>query len=377
VRCEQLDVLVQFAPVDLVFDAVVREVHLPVEVRQVVVARPRPDLVLAPVGAATVSSLMMGFAWGMGSVMVPVVDDDVAESSEQFQVLLSNPRGASLLADAVTVTITDTDPVVIRPGGAGVVEGDDGTVTVDVPVSLSAPSASPVTVEWSTFDPGGSGLATSGVDYVAASGTVTFAPGETAASVRLTVNGDRVDEPDLLWGEWALVRFSNPSANATVDTAFYGLGIGVIFDDDPAPTIRPGGAGVVEGDDGTVTVDVPVTLSNPSASPVTVQWSTFDPGGSGVAAAGVDYEVASGTVTFAPGQTTAVVRLTVVGDTVVEPPLLWGEWVFVAFSSPVNATLDTSFYGLGIAVILDDDDMGFMRDDVCGHGTCSSRFSRP
>ena len=28
---------------------------------------------LAPVGAATVSSLMMGFAWGMGSVMVPLV----------------------------------------------------------------------------------------------------------------------------------------------------------------------------------------------------------------------------------------------------------------------------------------------------------------
>jgi FSR family fosmidomycin resistance protein-like MFS transporter len=29
--------------------------------------------VLAPVGAATVSSLMMGFAWGMGAVMVPIV----------------------------------------------------------------------------------------------------------------------------------------------------------------------------------------------------------------------------------------------------------------------------------------------------------------
>ena len=28
---------------------------------------------LAPVGAATVSSLMMGFAWGMGAVMVPLV----------------------------------------------------------------------------------------------------------------------------------------------------------------------------------------------------------------------------------------------------------------------------------------------------------------
>ena len=29
--------------------------------------------ILAPVGAATVSSLMMGFGWGMGSVMVPIV----------------------------------------------------------------------------------------------------------------------------------------------------------------------------------------------------------------------------------------------------------------------------------------------------------------
>jgi len=28
---------------------------------------------LAPVGAATVSSLMMGFAWGVGSLMVPLV----------------------------------------------------------------------------------------------------------------------------------------------------------------------------------------------------------------------------------------------------------------------------------------------------------------
>ena len=28
---------------------------------------------LAPVGAATVSSLMMGFAWGIGATMVPIV----------------------------------------------------------------------------------------------------------------------------------------------------------------------------------------------------------------------------------------------------------------------------------------------------------------
>jgi hypothetical protein len=49
---EQLDVLVEFAPVDLVLDAVVGEVDLPVEVRQVVVVRPRADLVLVTIRAA-------------------------------------------------------------------------------------------------------------------------------------------------------------------------------------------------------------------------------------------------------------------------------------------------------------------------------------
>jgi hypothetical protein len=46
---EQLDVLVALAAVHLVLDAVVREVHLAIEVRQVVLACPVADLVLAAV----------------------------------------------------------------------------------------------------------------------------------------------------------------------------------------------------------------------------------------------------------------------------------------------------------------------------------------
>jgi len=49
---EQLDILVVLAPIDLVLDAVVREVDLAIEVRQVVVARPLANLVLVAVGAA-------------------------------------------------------------------------------------------------------------------------------------------------------------------------------------------------------------------------------------------------------------------------------------------------------------------------------------
>ena len=49
---EQLDVLMVFAPVHLVLDAVIGEVNLPVEIRQVVLARPLANLVLVAVRAA-------------------------------------------------------------------------------------------------------------------------------------------------------------------------------------------------------------------------------------------------------------------------------------------------------------------------------------
>jgi hypothetical protein len=49
VRREQLDILVLLAAVDLVLDAVVREVHLTIEVRQVVLACPIADFVFAAV----------------------------------------------------------------------------------------------------------------------------------------------------------------------------------------------------------------------------------------------------------------------------------------------------------------------------------------
>ena len=60
----------------------------------------------------------------------------------------------------------------------------------------------------------------------------------------------------------------------------------------PLPVVVPGGAGIVEGNAGTKVLQVPVTLSAPSAVPVTVQWSTFD--GSGQPAVGVDYDVGVG-----------------------------------------------------------------------------------
>ena len=52
VRREQLDVLVKFPAIDLVLDAVVGEMNLVVEVRQIVLARPVADLVLVAARSA-------------------------------------------------------------------------------------------------------------------------------------------------------------------------------------------------------------------------------------------------------------------------------------------------------------------------------------
>jgi len=85
---------------------------------------------------------------------------------------------------------------------------------------MSASSANAVSFDFATSD----GTATAGVDYQANSGTIQIDPGETEASVAVTVFGDVDDEGD----ETLDLDLSNP-VNATLATA---SAIGTIVDDD-------------------------------------------------------------------------------------------------------------------------------------------------
>jgi Calx-beta domain len=99
----------------------------------------------------------------------------------------------------------------------------------------------------------------------------------------------------------------------------------------PKPSLTIGDASVVEGNAGTTTLSFPVTLSAASTQPVSVAYSTAD----GTAKAGSDYAQATGTVTFAPGEASKTIAVSVVGDTAIEPD----ETLTAAISSPVNATI--------------------------------------
>jgi hypothetical protein len=80
----------------------------------------------------------------------------------------------------------------ISIGNTIVVEGNGGQRAVDVMVIISAVETSAVTVSFSTTDKS----ASAGSDYVAAKGTVTFAPGETMKRITVSVTGDQVCEPN-------------------------------------------------------------------------------------------------------------------------------------------------------------------------------------
>jgi hypothetical protein len=242
-------------------------------------------------------------------------------------------------------------PVVV-PGVGSVTEGNSGSKTLSVPVTLSHEFGDPVTVKWETVD--SLTQPTAGVDYAPASGTVTFAPGQTTATASFTVYGDTIDENTLWNAEWGAVRFHSPT-NATIGPDFDAIGFALIFDDDPPPTIVTSTASVREGNVGDTTLPVKVGLSTPSGQTVTVHWATRD--SAAQPKAGVDYAPGSGTITFAPGETSRTVPFVVHGDTVDEPGEGYdAEWGGIQLSAPTNAVFGTGpLAQISLALIVDDD----------------------
>ncbi|HUL80025.1 MAG TPA: FG-GAP-like repeat-containing protein, partial [Vicinamibacteria bacterium] len=114
----------------------------------------------------------------------------LAEGSRYFwRVVARDPKGAargssfaSFTAGSPALSISD----VALP------EGDSGNCAFVFPVHLSRASASEVSVAFATAD----GTATAGEDYIAASGRLVFAPGETDKTLSVLVYGDTVVEPD-------------------------------------------------------------------------------------------------------------------------------------------------------------------------------------
>ena len=134
-------------------------------------------------------------------------------------------EGAICTADgkvlANTAVATVKGPVAVSVADARVEEGPG--VTLDFAVSLSRAASAPVTVQYATAD----GTATAGADYTAASGTLSFAAGETEKTVSVAVLDDAHDEGE----ETMKLVLSNPSGARIRD----GEATGTIENSDAIP----------------------------------------------------------------------------------------------------------------------------------------------
>src|SRR5688500_1301016 len=166
---------------------------------------------------------------------------------------------ATVLALAVPASANAANISIDDPS---VSEGDIGTASAVFTVSLSEPSAEQVSVDFATSD----GTASALLDYTSHSETVTFAPGETSKQVTVPVHGDVFEEADE--------TFHGDLTNASVATIVDSQGTATIVDDDGVPGISIGDASDAEGNSGQKQLAFNVSLSNPSAAPITVDYAT-------------------------------------------------------------------------------------------------------
>ena len=166
------------------------------------------------------------------TIQVPILDDAVTEQDETFTIALrntSNPEAVGAPSiQIVNVQDHSTVPFIFMLDGPQVVEGNTGTTTQAVfNVILSAATGRSVSVNYATGNvnaSGGAACGHQGVDYESKSGTLTFQPGTSTASIAVKVCGDRFAEANELF----VVNLSNPS-NAMLALA---QGSGRIDNDD-------------------------------------------------------------------------------------------------------------------------------------------------
>jgi Calx-beta domain/FG-GAP-like repeat len=263
------------------------------------------------------------------TITVVVNGDRLVEPNEYFYVNLSVAPTTPVLDSQGMGTILDDEPSVSITDVARK-EGQSGTTLFVFTVTLSAASDVPVTINYGTLD----GTARAGEDYTAATfQTLTFAPGQTTTNIIVAVMGDRQAEAD----EYFNVNLSSPNAHVADSR-----GIGTILDDEPRISITD--VARKEGRSGTTRFVFTVTLSAAYDVPVTVNYATAD----GTAKAGEDYVAKSGTLTFAPGQTTKRIAVRVKGEWKNEAD----ETFFVNLSGATNAMLVDP---TGLGTILNDD----------------------
>lgn len=267
------------------------------------------------------------------TISINTIEDSTYETPENLTVVLSNPSTDATISNTTgTGTINDND---VAPATLAI--SDAPTVTEGGTLVFTVARSGNTTIAASASFTTVNGTALSGSDYTFNSGTVSFAAGETSKPINVVTTDDAVVETQ----ENLTVTLSVPGANTTITTA---NATGLINDNDVAPpTLAIGDASATEGG----ILIFTVTRSGDTTGSTSVNYATAN----GTAIAN-DYFAVSGTLTFAPGETSRTISVAAQTDTRVE----FDEVFYVNISGATGGA--TIIDGQGQGTIFDDGTSG-------------------
>jgi hypothetical protein len=237
-----------------------------------------------------------------------------------------------------TAQFVGQSAVSIRVANVSLLEGNSGTTAAAFSLTLSAPSAVPVSVAWKTTN----GSAKSGSDYTAGSGTVTFPAGSTSRTVAVTVQGDTVVEPKEVF----YLDLSAPTGASIADAR----GAASILDDDGAGTVFFSTSAYQKTENGG-SATITVKRTGGLGAGMTVGYATAN----ATASAGADYTATSGTLTFGAGVQSLAFQVPITNDTLDEST----ETLNLTLSNPTGgAVLGTR--STAVLGIVDNDSGGLL-----------------
>ena len=287
---------------------------------------------------ATTGTLTIPADADSGTIAIRILDDGVLDRGETLTVTLTGATTAgtvSLGTATASTDINDDTEVDLAVAAEPVTEGEAAMF----PVTLSLPVAEPVTVAYATAD----GTATAGSDYTAVSATMTFAAGQTSA----TLSVDTLDDASPEVSETFTVTLSEISSEEWPDGLMLetATATATISDNDPLTAMLVA-TDPAEGEAATLTV----TLSHAVEWPVTVRYATAD----GEAKVGEDYTAAdvNAHVTIPAGEITATFAVATIEDERAEGP----ETFTVTVMLELPAGVDLLTEGATATVTIVDDD---------------------
>jgi hypothetical protein len=297
---------------------------------------------------AAAGTLAFGVGVATQTITIAVASDVIVEADETLNVTLSNPDSGATLVDALGVgTIGNDDQTVVSLSDSEADEGDAGSVPMDFALSLSNPVQGVVNLAFQTLDgndadPASNATVADG-DYVAASGVIGFPSLVIGPQpVSIAVTGDLEVEPDQAFGVSVGIDSLPPGIDPADVILPPGAALGRIRNDDGA-VVSVGDVARDEGDGAAGTLDFPITLSNPSKTPISVAYSAT--AGSAQAS---DFTAVSGTFVIPAGTTATSLPVPVTGESLVEPD----ETVILTLSSPSGGFLGDN---IGLGTLRNDD----------------------